>query len=176
MKDREAVFRRIFRENYPVLMRVVFRITGREDLAEEIVQEAMIKFYERIDQLPHDETARYWLLRVARNLALNVEKRRQRERRVHQRLVQLRNNTPAEEGPETSLIREAEKSQIQRALLELPFNQRVVLVLKEYLDFTYEEIAKTLGITENNVKVRVHRARTALAARLKKEVSDGVAI
>jgi len=172
MKNLQNRFRRVFNENYTLLMKVVYRITGREDLAEEIVQETMIKFYERIEQLPYDETIRYWLLRVARNLALNYEKRRQRENAINRKLIQDENTFDSETA-DTKLIKKFEKSLVQKALMDLPFNLRVVLVLKEYFKFSYEEIGQALGITEGNVKVRIHRARLALASRLKQGVLNG---
>ncbi len=172
MKDLQQIFRRVYDENYILLMRVVFRITGREDLAEEIVQEAMIKYYERIQQLPHDETARYWLLRVARNLALNYDKRRKRESAIHQNIFQDQSNYTTESS-DTRFLRSVEAGLVQEALMSLPFNLRVPLVLKEYFNFNYAEIAETLHITEGNVKVRIHRARQSLATRLKQEVIHG---
>lgn len=172
MTDLRQVFRRVFEENYSLLMKVVYRMTGREDLAEEIVQEAMIKYYENIRQLPHDESARFWLLRVARNLALNHEKRRQRERQLQQNYFHAE-AVATQQAADAPLLRSAERDLVQEALMSLPFNLRAVLILKEYFNFSYAEIAESLAITEGNVKVRVHRARLALAAHLKKEVTHG---
>lgn len=172
MKDLQRIFRRVYDENYTLLMRVIYRITGREDLAEEIVQEAMIKYYERIRQLPHDESARYWLLRVARNIALNYEKRRKRESVIHQNIFQDPTRYTAESSDRPFLL-SVETSLVQEALMSLPFNLRVPLVLKEYFNFSYSEIGEALNITEGNVKVRIHRARQSLAARLKQEVAHG---
>lgn len=168
MKDREAVFRRVFDDNYTVLMRVAYRVTGREDLSEEIVQEAFIKFYERLEQLPHDETIRYWLLRVVKNLSLNFEKRRGREGKAVARFGRQEEIVTQATG-EDALVRDQVRSEVQEALMKVPYNHRIVLILKEYLGFSYAEIAESLGISEGNVKVRVHRGRLQLAEYLKQE-------
>ncbi len=167
MMDHESVFRRVYNENYNVLMRVVYRISGRQDLSEEIVQEAFIKYYERIEQLPNDLTIRYWLLRVVRNLALNYEKRRGRETKAVYRLFR---ESPGEEfgSGEDKMVRDQTKNEVQEALMKIPYNLRIVLILKEYLNFSYSEIAQTLGISEGNVKVRVHRGRLQLSDFLRK--------
>lgn len=164
---KEEYFAQVFQENYTLLMRVVYRITGRQDVAEEIVQEAFIKYYERVDSLPRDEGVRYWLLRVVRNLALNHEKRRGRERRAVERFLhETRVSTPAE--GERRMVEESIRQEVQDALLSIPYNLRIVLILKEYGGFNYQEIAEMLGITEGNVKVRVHRARNQLGQLLEK--------
>lgn len=164
---REAYFTQVFDSYYTLLMRVVYRITGREDVAEEIVQEAFIKYYERVDLLPRDDGVKYWLLRVVRNLALNHEKRRGRERKAVERFFHETRTVSTHDG-EKALLREDAVNQVQKALLEVPYNLRIVLILKEYAGFNYQEIAQMLGITEGNVKVRVHRARAQLAQHLEK--------
>ncbi|OHD13704.1 MAG: hypothetical protein A2Z96_07315 [Spirochaetes bacterium GWB1_48_6] len=160
-------FTQVFDAHYTLLMRVVYRITGREDVAEEIVQEAFIKYYERVDILPRDEGVKYWLLRVVRNLALNYEKRRGRERKAVEKFFHETRTVSTHEG-ESSLLKQVAVEEVQAALLEVPYNLRIVLILKEYAGFNYQEIAQMLGITEGNVKVRVHRARTQLGQHLNK--------
>lgn len=166
-KGREEFFTQVFDENYTLLMRVVYRITGREDVAEEIVQEAFIKYYERLDQLPRDEGVKYWLLRVVKNLALNFEKRRGRERRAVEKFFHETRVSSSHEG-EKAVLKQDSVQEVQKALLEIPYNLRIVLILKEYAGFNYQEISGMMGITEGNVKVRIHRARNQLGQLLKK--------
>ncbi|MFP4375982.1 MAG: RNA polymerase sigma factor [Spirochaetales bacterium] len=168
--SREETFKRVYEHVYPIIYRVVLRISGREDLAEELCQEAFIKYYERIHKFPNDDQAKYWLIRVAKNLALNVAKRSGRELRAYERVVY----EPAAEsrGGEEELIRQESAIEVQEALNQLPDKMRSVLVLKEYSDLNYKEIGAVLGITEGNVKVRVHRAREQLLALLQRSDSD----
>jgi len=159
-------FSEVYEAWSPLLFRIVYRMTGRREAAEEIVQEAFIKYYERRDVLPTDEGLKYWLIRVARNLTLNHEKRRGRERRALERV--FHEPAPkAEKGALEKLTDSEAVGDVQKALLLLPENLRTVLILKEYTGFAYAEIGKMLNITEGNVKVRVFRARARLAQLLK---------
>ncbi len=150
----------------PLLFRIVYRMTGRREAAEEIVQEAFIKYYERQNLLPTDEGLKYWLIRVARNLTLNHEKRKGRERRALERVFH-EPSPRSEKGALEQLTDTESVGDVQKALMLLPENLRMVLILKEYTGFAYAEIGKMMNISEGNVKVRVFRARARLAQLLK---------
>lgn len=159
-------FDEVYQAWSPLLFRIVYRMTGRREAAEEIVQEAFIKYYERRDVLPTDDGLKYWLIRVARNLTLNHEKRKGRERRALERV--FHEPAPRSEKAALDQMTDAESvGDVQAALLQLPESLRTVLVLKEYAGFPYAEIGKMMNISEGNVKVRVFRARARLAQLLK---------
>lgn len=158
--EREEIFRQVYDHVFPIIFRIAYRITGSVDIAEELCQEAFIKYYERVHVLPDVDQAKYWLIRVTKNLALNVAKRATRERRAYERVFHEPTTKPV--TGEESVIREEESQQVQQALQRLPDKLKSVLVLKEYGDLSYREIASILGITEGNVKVRVFRARERL--------------
>ena len=159
-------FSEVYEAWSPLLFRIVYRMTGLREAAEEIVQEAFIKYYERREVLPTDEGLKYWLIRVARNLTLNHEKRRGRERRALEKV--FHEPAPRSERGALDKLTDAESiDDVQKALLQLPENLRTVLILKEYAGFAYAEIGRMLNITEGNVKVRVFRARARLAQLLK---------
>ena len=163
------IFNRVYSHVYPIIFRVVYRIAGREDVAEELCQEAFIKYYERLGSFPDEDQAKYWLIRVARNLALNSAKRSGRERRAYERVFYEPQRL--EPSGEESLVRQESSDEVQQALQRLPEKMRSVLILKEYGQLSYREIGTVLGITEGNVKVRVFRARERLLELLR---SDGV--
>jgi RNA polymerase sigma-70 factor (ECF subfamily) len=104
---------------------------------------------------------------VVKNLSLNHEKRRNREKAAYGRLSRLA--ASAAESSEKLAIREETRADIQSALDALPYNLRAPLVFREYGDLSYKEIGAILGITENNVKVRIFRARE----RLEKTLAEG---
>ena len=83
---KEYDFDRIYQELFPTVFRVAFRISGDRGLAEDLTHEAFLRLIKRETPLPDDDQTKYWLLRVVRNLSLNHEKRRQRERRAVGRL------------------------------------------------------------------------------------------
>jgi RNA polymerase sigma-70 factor (ECF subfamily) len=160
----EAEFRRLYETVFPILFRVAYRIAGSEEAAEDLCQEAFFRLHERNMVFPNPEEAKYWLIRVAKNAALNYAKRKERERKAYQRA--FREDRRTEETGEGILVKHETREEVREALEKLPDNLRIVLILKEYGELNYKEIGRTLGISEGNVKVRVFRARERLAGLL----------
>lgn len=164
--DKERLFRAVYDEVFPIVVRIAYRIAGSMEVAEELCHDGFIKYYERIDQFPDRNQAKYWLIRVVKNLALNVAKRKTREQKAYERLLRQ----PERKNPsgEDQYIKSESFYEVQEALEQLPDNLRLVLILKEYGELDYKEIGSILGISEGNVKVRVFRGREKLAALLSK--------
>ena len=154
-------FKRLYDSAFPVIFRVAYRITNNSEAAEDLCQESFFRLYERNMVFPNPEEAKYWLIRVVKNAALNYAKRKERERKAYQRA--FKEDTRQVETGEALLVKKETSEEIQKALEKLPENLRMVLVLKEYAEMNYKEIGKVLGISEGNVKVRVFRARERLA-------------
>ena len=119
---------------------------------------------------PSEEDARYWLLRVAKNLALNSVRRNKREIQMVEK-VRKKEDGYASDGSD-KLVEEESKREVRAAVESLPENLRLVIQLKEYSNLDYKTIGKVLGISETNVKVRVYRARKKLEELLVKEDFD----
>jgi RNA polymerase sigma-70 factor (ECF subfamily) len=165
----QAEFRRLYDTVFPILFRVSFRITSDEEAAEDLCQDAFFRLYEKNMVFPNADEAKYWLIRVVKNAALNYVKRKGRERKAYQKAFREINQSP--ETGEQFLLRKEGRDEVRKALEQLPDNLRIVLILKEYGELNYKEIGRVLGISEGNVKVRVFRARERLAALLPKEDS-----
>lgn len=163
-RDEQAFFETVYNDVFPILFKVVFRIVRDQETAEEVCHDAFIRFYQNSAALPDSTQAKYWLLRVGKNLAYNVSKRRGREALANQRSWYEPHR--GQRGSDADLLRDETAKIIREAVQRLPDNLRDVLVLKEYGDLSYDEIAETLGISVSNVKVRVHRARTKLSQEL----------
>jgi RNA polymerase sigma-70 factor (ECF subfamily) len=157
-------FRGIYDSAFPVLFRVAYRIANSEEAAEDLCQDAFFRLYEKNMVFPNPEEAKYWLIRVVKNAALNYAKRKDRERKAYQRV--FREDVRQEETGEGQLLKKETRGEVKEALDKLPENLRIVLILKEYADLNYQEIGRILGISQGNVKVRVFRARERLAALL----------
>jgi RNA polymerase sigma-70 factor (ECF subfamily) len=169
----DAEFRLLFNSAFPVLYKVACRITNSGEAAEDLCQEAFFRLHEKNMVFPNQEEAKYWLIRVVKNAALNYAKRKQRERKAYQRA--FKENTRHEETGEEQLVKKETRQEVLEALEKLPENLRVVLVLKEYSEMNYREIGRALGINEGNVKVRVFRARERLTALLRGVTDDNEA-
>jgi len=160
----QEIFQHLYTAVFPILFRVACRITTNEEAAEDMCQEAFFRFHEKGMVFPNPDEAKYWLIRVVKNSALNYAKRKERERRAYQRA--FREEHRNEWSGEEDLLRKETRREVTEALEQLPENLRMVLVLKEYGELNYKEIARILGISEGNVKVRVFRARERLSTLL----------
>lgn len=166
-RDEQKFFETVYNDVFPILFRVVYRILGDQESAEEVCHDAFIRFYQHSTSLPDATQARYWILRVGKNLAYNVSKRRGREASANQR--SFFEPQRIQEGSDSQVLRE-ETAEIVRAAVEaLPETLRDVIVLKEYGGLSTDEIAETLGISVANVKVRVHRGRSRLLKELEED-------
>jgi len=163
-------FEQVYEEVFSILIRIAYHITGNADVAEELTQEAFVKYISRSVRIPTVEQSRYWLIRVVKNLCYNYVKRKGREGRAVDKIKGM----PLLESRdgEQELLRKEKIETVQRALLMMPLKLRTVLILKEYGQLTYKEIAGILKITEGNVKVRVYRARASLEEILNREDFD----
>lgn len=160
-------FEKIYQAVYPILVRVSYHITGDMAIAEDLCQEAFIRYYQRDTPFPSLDQAKYWLIRVVKNLAFNHEKRKGREKKAHERI--LKEPQRESESGETEVIKKETYDIVKSALHKLPYKLRTVLVLREYGGLNYKEIASILKITEGNVKVRVFRAREQLSKLIDEE-------
>ena len=155
-------FRKVYDANYTLLMQVVMHIVYNQEIAEDLVQEAFERFYVKNISFPTMDEAKYWLLRVSKNLALNHIRRNKREIQLVEKVKKLPGETVNFFDSSKAVIEEEERRNVREAVNSLPENLRSVIQLKEYSGLDYKAIGKVLGISETNVKVRVHRARKKL--------------
>ena len=165
-------FRKVYDANYTLLMQVVMHIVYNQEIAEDLVQEAFARFYVKNISFPTMDEAKYWLLRVSKNLALNHIRRNKREIQLVEKVKKLPGETVNFFDSSKAVIEEEERRNVREAVNSLPENLRSVIQLKEYSGLDYKAIGKVLGISETNVKVRVHRARKKLEEILAAEDRD----
>ena len=146
-------FEDLFAEQHERLFRVLYLIVGNAHEAEELMQDAFLKVYERWDRI--DEPAGY-LYRCALNAA------RSRFRRLT--MAAKRTLTPGE--PEDPFAAADLRDEVVRALRELPERQRAALVLLELLDYRSEDAGAVLGIAAATVRSLASQGRAALKLSL----------
>ncbi|HEX8072810.1 MAG TPA: sigma-70 family RNA polymerase sigma factor [Pyrinomonadaceae bacterium] len=164
MASEDAEFTMLFEEVYPSLCRFLeCLLGGRAAVAQDLAQESFLQLHRTAwGTIPAGE-ARFWLYRVARNLAINEFRRGAVRHRLFDRVVEAvrpRTRTPEEEY-ETQERQELVLSMLQG----LPEDQRAALLLREQEQLSYREIAAVLNVSESKVKTDVFRARTALRER-----------
>ena len=161
-RDNEE-FTMIFNAHYRGLCRFLECLMGgRREAAQEIAQESFLRLYGMDSDILSAAEARFWLYRVARNLALNeLSQTRTRHNLLGRVSEALRRR---DIGPAEDLEQRERCQLVLRLLKSLPEHQRAALILREQDEMSYREIAEVLGVTEGKVKVDIFRARQALRA------------
>ncbi len=157
-------FQGVYKQYFSLIFRVVYVIVRDQEASEELCQEAFIRYYKHMDKIAK-EIEKYWLIRVAKNLAINYAKRKEREYRAYDKVLR-QPLSPAERTGEANLIREELSQEMLVAISQLPARLRETLVLKLYADLSYKEIGSVLGISDTAIKARMYRARIKLASIL----------
>jgi RNA polymerase sigma-70 factor (ECF subfamily) len=163
----EALIRRHERRVFGLLMRML----GNRQDAEDVAQEAFLSLHRHGHRFRYEARFSTFVFRVAANAALN---RRRTLGRKNARIRQFKLRQEAgidlpttARDPESQVAGAQIQAQVQEALLRLPADLRMVTVLYDIEGLSYREIATVLKIPEGTVKSRIHRARSALRARLK---------
>ena len=129
--------------------------------AEDILQETFLQYHQTNKQFESEQHIRAWLLRVALNRAKDVYRQKKRRR-----------ETALEDYMETLTFPSPESGALFSAVMALPEHYRSVIHLFYYEDYTVDEIAKLLHLTQSNVKVRLSRARKLLKESLGEDWND----
>jgi RNA polymerase sigma-70 factor (ECF subfamily) len=140
---------------------VVYRMTGNAQVAEEAAQVAFIKAWQRLYSYKTQLSFRNWICSIAVHLALD-EDRREKET-VSLDEIQLEGTNGK---PEAELEARERAEKVQQAVMALAPACRAVLVLREYEDLSYQEIATALDIPLGTVMSRLNYARGQLRQRL----------
>lgn len=160
--EREA-FDLVFRTHYPSLVAVAERITGERAVAEEVAQEVMLELWRRRETLAVEESLRAYLVRAARNRALNHLRHERITRRAEPLLAT--ESVTAPEGP-ARLAEEEIGAAVRAAVDALPERCREVFELSRVQGLRYAEIAGTLGISVKTVEAQMGKALRVLRERL----------
>lgn len=157
--------------------RLVLRMLGRREEAEDMAQEVFVQVFKAIDQFRGDAKLGTWIYRIAVNTCKNRSKylsRRQSDKEDEFEAIaerQALGDTPAlgssEYAPPDQVVSGYQVEKIVRqCILELDEDFREVLILRDIEDLSYEDIVDITGHPEGTVKSRLHRARAMLKAKV----------
>ena len=160
---RHAQFLALAGELRPELHRYCARLMGSVIEGEDVVQDAFARAFVALDELEEDAQLRAWLFRIAHNRALDLL--RSRAIRAAEPIEAAHEVADPEsvDPVEVLMRREAVETAVSR-FAELPTVQRSVVILKDVLDQSLEEIAAMLDLTVNAVKAHLARGRARLKA------------
>ena len=178
----ERAFRELVEEYQDRVFNLLYRMIGGREEAEDLAQEVFVTVFKSIEQFRGESKLSTWLYRVAVNHCKNRIKYlvRRHDRQTgalddaaeresvalgHNPIGAARIERPdrAVEGAQLDLL-------VQRAIADLDEDHRVVVVLRDIEELSYEEIGAITGLPEGTVKSRLHRARLALKQKLAKHM------
>ena len=158
------------------LFRLALRITLSREEAEDIVQDTLIKVWNRRDSWDTIESIEAFSLTICRNMALD----RMRLHENRNTSLDVDNTSAGSENPDSASnpyerTVQREKVEIVRTLIDnLPEKQRSCMQLRDFEGKAYKEIAEVLGITEDQVKVNIFRARQTIKQQFQKYDNYGL--
>jgi RNA polymerase sigma-70 factor (ECF subfamily) len=163
--DRGA-FDDLVKATYADAFTLATRLMGNEEDASDVVQDAYLRAFKAIGRFRGDARFTTWLYRIVANCATTSLGRRGRHRHEELDEGMFIADEHADRDPERRAGDAYDRVRVQAALAALPEKLRMVVVLRDVYDLPHEAIANELGITETAAKVRLHRARKKLRARL----------
>lgn len=152
------------------------QLLGNREDAHDITQDALIRFLDNLDRFESGRPVLPWLRRIVRNAVIDLQ-RRKNVRRADSL------DSDGYEGEALELVDEDEDSArravsqerreiVWNSLARLPENHREIVVLREYQDLSYQEIADLLEVPIGTVMSRLHRARLELRSRVLEAVEE----
>ena len=156
----------------------IYRIMGAEDEARDICQETFLKAYRGLDSFKRESRFSSWLYQIALNLCRDRMRRRRGRTTVSLDELDDEGAALVSRGRPSALelVEAGDLSRtVAAAVASLPEEQREVIVLKEYQDLTFVEIAEALGVPLSTVKTRLYRGLGLLRERLEREGIRGTA-
>ena len=175
--DREA-FDELVRVTYTETYTLALRLTGNEEDARDVVQEAYFRAFRGLKRFRGDAQFSTWMYRITANCSATQLGKRNKHR--HEELHESDPVVDDRPSADPQLQNEATalRHRLTAALETLPPKLRQVVVLRDIYDLPHEAIAAELGISETAAKVRLHRARKKLRedlfSRREEEAADAV--
>jgi RNA polymerase sigma-70 factor (ECF subfamily) len=154
-----------------------FRFLGSEEEARDVAQEAFLKAYRSLGGFKREARFSSWLYQIATNLCRDRLRRRKTRATVSIEEVEEKGAVMVEARPgaHDRLLQMDLARAVRRAVEALPDEQREVVILKEYQELTFLEIAQTLDVPVSTVKTRLYRGLGQLRRRLEREGLRGPA-
>jgi len=167
------------------VFRLVHRMLGRRDEAEDMAQEVFVQVFKAIGQFRGDSKLSTWIYRIAVNLCKNrVKYLARRHSDAQDELEPIADRSGLQDAKGVTYGAVARPDQmvegyqvetiVHIAISGLDTDFREVLVLRDVEDLSYEEIGEITGLAEGTVKSRIHRARAMLKAAVEQRLGEKI--
>ncbi len=172
-KGDSSAFETLMKKYFKRILNFINRFIGNSSIAEDLTQEVFIRVYNSVRSYQPQAKFQTWIFKIARNVSLN-------ELRKHKpNMVSLDEVWEVEDsevkrqvqdlslsGPDKDILEDERLKVIEAAINSLPENQRTVILLRRYDEFSYEDIAHTMNCSVEAVKSLLSRARENLKLRM----------
>ena len=176
-----GAFETLINQHQTSVFNLVYRMLGSRAEAEDLAQEIFITIFKQIESFRGDSSLETWIYKVASNHCINRKKYlARRQYYTRSSFTELGDNKRTVEDKASMVSNmprpdeEAEGLQMERllqdAITSLDDEHRLVLVLRDIQNLSYEEIEEIIGVPAGTVKSRLHRARMALKKKLKEHL------
>lgn len=160
-----AAFAVLVRRHNQRLFRAARGIVRSDVDAEDVLQQTWLEVFRHLAQFRGDASFTTWATRIAINAALAAV-------RKQPVIAEVVADAPGGEEPDAEVERAEVRALLERCLQDIPQGHREVMVLRDVLELDTAETAACLGLTEEAVRVRLHRARTAVAATISEKLGE----
>ena len=178
-KGNKASFEALMRKYYGRVLNFVYRFVNNRGMAEDITQDVFVKIYKSASGYKPKAKFQTWVFTIAKNTAFNEY--RHLNRHGYSLDESFANGSESyqsvlideqAEKPDERLKKAETVKVIREALQALPEQQRAAVILRRYQNFSYEEIAQTMGTSVKAVKSLLNRAKENLKNMLSKHFED----
>lgn len=173
-KGDKTAFELLIQKYQRPVLNIAYRFTGCAFSAEDLAQESFLRAYRGLNGFQQKAKFFTWLYRITVNLCLRDRQRRGRfefqsldQKTEGDRPVQEAGDTNLQNPVEDSIELDELQKTVRNAIMNLPEDQRMAVILNRYNGLTYEEMAEVMEISVPAVKSRLHRAKMALKESLK---------
>ena len=159
-----VAFEILVRRHNQRMFRAARAITRTDADAEDVLQQAWLCVFNHLGQFRGDAAFATWATRIAVNEAIALARKRPMVAEVA--------DTVSDAGPDAEFARAQVGALLEACLASIPQGNREVMVLRDVLELDTAETAACLGLSEEAVRVRLHRARAAVAAAITQQLAD----
>lgn len=169
-------FMNVVNTNYGYYIKRAYGYLRSKSLAEDAVQEGILAAYKKLDTVRDIEALNSWIHRIISHKALDILRKNKRMPDFYGNIEDVVSynssgllNEPlwaVSSTPEQDIMKKENLQRLTQCIEDLEDIYRIPLLMKDYQDFSIKEISKSLGISESNAKVRVHRARIKVKLKL----------
>lgn len=168
----QAAFGEIVDTYSTLMLRTAFMIVGDRDIAEDVVQDALIQAWHHLPDLRKAGALRPWLMRIVVNQCISFKRRLARTTAFMRQALSEQETDLIAQAADDHKGRMERDWDLARAIESLPIKQRVVIVLHYYNSMTLPEMAQALNTSENTLKKRIQAALTNLRRMLRTSTGE----